>query len=74
MLPQDFKSLTRRVEDFLLEYKKASKGNVRVEKISGLVSIDGQHGTVGFDPVLVQEFSDDKASAGYQFVLAASAS
>ncbi len=31
-LPQEFKNMSRRVEDLLVEYKKASDGMVRVEK------------------------------------------
>ena len=31
-LPQEYKNMARRVEDFLVEYKKASDGMIRVEK------------------------------------------
>ncbi len=35
---------------------------------------DREEGERGFDPVLLQEFSEDKSSAGYRFVLGRSAS
>ncbi len=60
-IPQEFKNLARRVEDFLLEYKKASKGKVRVEKFvvrpdtdaEDSANLDGvrSQGALGQDPI-----------------------